>query len=788
MENFKKEFEDCGWIWYDHCGYDDVNVFMLARKEFFLEKIPDKAEIKITADSRYKLYINGNFVNYGPARGFPESYPFDRVDISKYLKKGKNVIGVIVWQWGHGTFQSIYGGAGGLIISGKIDEVDISTKRDNGYLVKKCEGHKQDMVRKSLQLPYQEYFDARKIDDNWLYPESNIKEGMNGWRKPFWRMVGCAPWFKLEERGIPLLKYEKKLFKKILFCYFGNVAENWENVRNITEIFLKEKEGTSDFSKIKKVENLLRDDNSFSEIYPFPKNKKITLILDFGEEVVGFLGIDIEGEGGEVFDLTTSEVLENGNLCIKDPTGPGKIAISDRFIARKGRNNFETFSIHGFRYLALTIRNVTKKLKIYKIYVRKIEYPFENETYFQTDDEIINSIWDICIRTQKCCSLDAYIDCPWREQAQWWGDARIQGINTYYAFGDMRLLKRGIKQGGQSQIENGLTYGHFPTIAVNCILPDFTLTWIDTHLDYYHFTGEKELMREQFEKIKKAINFFVDFISKNYLLGSMPEFWVFLDWAPLYKEGFSAVFNMMFLNSIRTMLKICRILRKYEDFKYYEKIEKIVKNRIIKIFWDNREKIFWDGYDTKNKEQIKRISQHSHSLAILLDLKPRYHKDWIENILLPPMKLPPLQHEKIIECSPFFYFYTVEAIKRVGGYENEIIEFIKRRWGQMIKEGSTTCYEKWNPAFGYNSLCHGWSAHPIVHFIELLGNVKPVAPKWSSIEIKNKSINLEYMKIKKITEFGLIEIVYKDKEYKIKIPEKIKILRNLSKSRRTDGI
>ena len=69
-EEIMKEFAGCGWIWYDHYGYEDVNVFMDARKSFYLDEIPAVADIKITADSRYKLYVNGEYVGYGPARGF----------------------------------------------------------------------------------------------------------------------------------------------------------------------------------------------------------------------------------------------------------------------------------------------------------------------------------------------------------------------------------------------------------------------------------------------------------------------------------------------------------------------------------------------------------------------------------------------------------------------------------------------------------------------------------------------------------------------------------------------
>ena len=161
-------FEREGWIWYDHYGFDDVNVFMLARKEFYLDNSPkNPVEINITADTRYKLYINGEYVCYGPARGYLESYPVDTIDISKFLCKGKNVIAAIVHQYGHGTFISIYGGAAGLIIEGKVGKVDIGTHQNNGWLIKKSRGHKQNMIRR-MQLGYQENLDARENEIDWM--------------------------------------------------------------------------------------------------------------------------------------------------------------------------------------------------------------------------------------------------------------------------------------------------------------------------------------------------------------------------------------------------------------------------------------------------------------------------------------------------------------------------------------------------------------------------------------------------------------------------------------------
>ncbi|MBU2495993.1 MAG: family 78 glycoside hydrolase catalytic domain [Candidatus Omnitrophica bacterium] len=753
-----KDFIGCGWLWYDHYGFDDVNVFMLARKEFNLAKIPAKADIKITADTRYKLYVNNHYVCFGPARGYPESYPFDNVDVAPYLNEGKNVLSVLVHQFGHGTFQSIYGGAAGLLVSGKIAGNDVGTKPKN-WLIKKCPGHKQDMIRRTIQLGYQENFDARLVDPCWKEPDSDIKEGKEGWFYGGWRSVGCLPWLNLEERGIPLMKEEVRNFKKILKVCSGNAYPGWEDARNLTEVYLQEPQGIEASVQIRGKERMLEPGSGFAEIKPFPFGERLTLLMDFGEEVTGYIGISVEGKGGEVVDFTTAELLEKDRLCVLDPKIGCKVAPSDRFMLRAGKNNFETFAMHGFRYLSATLRNIQKPLKIFRIYVRQVSYPFEKTAFFASSDKTLNRIWDMCIRTQVNCSFDAYVDCPWREQAQWWGDARVQGSNTFHFFGDVKLLKRGIKQGGQSQISNGLTFGHFPTTAVGCVLPDFTLTWIQSQLDYYRYTGDGNLLKEQFPATERALGFFRRCIGKDGMLGIMPEWWVFLDWAPLYKDGYSAVFNMLYLGALKDMVQICRILGKKSET--YQKEAVRLEEKIIRCFWSEKEQVFYDGFDNGKNKVVKKISQHTHALAILLDLKPDFHEKFVDRILLIPMKEPPLANKDIIEASPFFYFYVLNAVKKVGGREKEIIDFIKERWGQMLKDGSTTCYEMWNPTPGAVSLCHAWSAHPAVYFINILSGLKPLAPNWRKFMVNPDLLDIDRLNLRLPTVYGEIEVELK---------------------------
>lgn len=74
--------------------HEHRNRHILFRKKFTLETAPNKAEICITADNYYKLYINGRPICQGPAPSYHSNYNFNRVDVREYLRKGENLIAV----------------------------------------------------------------------------------------------------------------------------------------------------------------------------------------------------------------------------------------------------------------------------------------------------------------------------------------------------------------------------------------------------------------------------------------------------------------------------------------------------------------------------------------------------------------------------------------------------------------------------------------------------------------------------------------------------------------------
>src|SRR5438067_13917472 len=62
----------------------------LFRKTFTLEHVPARAPARITADSRYCLYVNGQEVFRGPVRSQPRRLHYDLFDLAPYLRQGEN--------------------------------------------------------------------------------------------------------------------------------------------------------------------------------------------------------------------------------------------------------------------------------------------------------------------------------------------------------------------------------------------------------------------------------------------------------------------------------------------------------------------------------------------------------------------------------------------------------------------------------------------------------------------------------------------------------------------------
>ncbi len=145
------------WIWCAQNDVRDYNQTVLFKKEFDLKDEGD-ASLKITADSWYRVSINGEWVHDGPGRAYPDHYQFDVHEVGDLLRKGKNKIEVIARYYGIGTFHQLPLQAGLLA---QLDTAEGSIASDSSWMASPSYAWQQWVPKISIQMEPVEEYDAR---------------------------------------------------------------------------------------------------------------------------------------------------------------------------------------------------------------------------------------------------------------------------------------------------------------------------------------------------------------------------------------------------------------------------------------------------------------------------------------------------------------------------------------------------------------------------------------------------------------------------------------------------
>ena len=752
----KKLLSKAKWIWPEHRLYDLHNTYAHFRRDFTLSSEIEKAILYITADESYRLWINGKYVTRGPARGYQLKWPYDQVEISKYLVKGHNYFCVEAYNPGVSTYKYLSQMSAGLICA--VDFGELMLVSDHTWISRLDQAHKRDTALYSRQLNYQEHVETIKDDRSWIAAEMEPE----GWLAPEETVYGSMPWHDLEERGIPQLKEVHRGPAKVISSTKGEQKEDYLAWRNIAQglnqvftnaVWEKEKDGMVD-EKLSSI-----------EIVAARKGNYQAVVLDMGETVVGPSIITVEGgHKGEIIDIFYCEAINEDLSPVIPFPALCEASMANRLILSEAKTNFDFYQTLGFRYITLVAHENMDDLSLH-IEVVDTGYPYQMKGEFNCSDQTLNDIWRICQRTEQVCSQDAYVDTPWREQAQWWGDARIQFWNTMAMDSDVRLFKRGIRSLAMQKVPNGLTYGHAPTMAHMCVCPDFSLVWVITIYDYYWQTGDLDLFQEQLMRVREVLSYFRNEAPRyKGLLSNDPRYWVFLDWAELDKTGTPTLYNMWYILALQKFSDLLKLAGYYEEAEDTSKEAIELQNLLEKEAFQEEAGLFCDGFD-ETGVLLQKYSVQSQVFAMLMGMKPAFHENMLQQRILPF-----LRGEKLEEAIPSAYWTSyVLTLAREKGYKREAVEYIHRMWAPMIPLSTTvevfdsdtpltTKVEAFETKKGFTSLSHAWSAHPLFHLMNVLGGVVQDSVAWECINYKPYfDKNLSCVHIKMPCPQGIIE-------------------------------
>ena len=752
------------WIWERTSGsffqpLSLKNLFTYFRKTFDNPGGVKKAIAQISADSRYQLYVNGQFLGRGPARFDPTLPYYDELDISSVLRPGKNVIAVLVHYYGEKTGWYLGGVRPGLLFECSIEGSGAGStlvKTDTTWKCLRAPMWDPHAPRVSGALGFTELYDAGKEVEGWNLPEYDD----SSWQQPhiISRKSGDTPpagdpfpWDSLVPPDIPMLM-EKEVapFQVTFVGEVQNLAPG--TAPTLAHQMSQETPGPLKNCTVENAESLAAEAGGEAVIRTSPlagsDSSSAVIVLDFGREVTGRQRLELEGVAGGIVDMGVCESLAEGRVT---PTRNG--LHFNRLIMRDGLQRWEAFEWDGFRYLQLTIRNCPRPVKIRKVAVNFTSYPVGNRGSFESSDSMLNKIWETSRYTVQLCMHDAYEDCPNREQRQWVGDAYVETKVTYVAFGDTKLPAKYLRQIAQSQRPDGIVQMFWPGDDQGVLLQlfnikEFVLHWISTIWEYYRFTGDEEMVRELFPNIEKALGWFEKRVDAQGLLANITP-WVFGDWAPLDRRDRNTLLNALFYNVLREATQMATLAGDEPVRRRYDKLAGRVKAGINECLWDARRGVYVDS--DADGVPSGRISQQANSLCLLYDIASPEKRSGIVSYIFDPqrIKIPEMfrpaqagfdNQKHVVQAQPFFMHWVNSALAHVGEY-GRMVQLIRDLFGKMIDAGATTIWETWRRT---DSECHGWSGTVAYDLPTYILGVRGETPGFGRLVIEPHPAQLEW--------------------------------------------
>ncbi len=721
--------KDAVWIGSDH-PFDLHEAYLCFRRVFTLATLPQHAELWITADSRYKLWINGQFVARGPARSWPHVQCVDRLDLAPYLQAGNNVLAAQVYQPGYSHFAYVHRGAAGLLawLVGDGETMlmtgrDWRTRRDPSFaaVVPQISIYSSGMEERDLSL-----------DDNWQGPNYDDSRWANA------RVVaplGGYPWTGLQLRPLPLL-VEREIPMTLIETRRGPALPALDAHLNLRQSWAAaslqvDSEGGSDRLRVSRlgkrateVATTSRADADGWFRVTLTKDGASFWLFDLGRDFIGQGWIEIESARGEErVSVSYAEKIRDGQLILSDPGTYCRVRMTDRFRLRTGNQVAETFALRGGRYLLFQLSGPTGPDLRLQFRARVAEYPLEISRPLETPDPVLARIVRLCENTFRACLLDGFIDSTWRESSQWTGDALPQALIMASMSDDTRPLRRVIEMAAQGAYPDGVLPSVLPGEVHAYTVVDYNFIWVELLSLYRKLSGDEEFVAAMWPTLVKMLDRFHQDINPDGLIISQPGRRLFLDWAPLSRNEPNAVYNLHYLLALRAAASLATARRAADEADRWNARASALRDAVRSAFW--RDGVWYDDAERTT------FSQLAAALALLAGAaepgSSREQSGLLDAIAarsFDPDDEPPSTAlragtpGKMVLASPFMHHYIFEALRQ-GGRSDEVVEIIRRRWGRWAEAGYPTTWENWNVDFPDGSQCHAFSAHPRYHLAEI---------------------------------------------------------------------
>lgn len=749
--------------------------FVCFRRALQLPRVPTAVPCRVTADSRYILWVNGIEVARGPVRANPTQLRVDHVDIAPFLREGDNLIAALGRFYGRATpwwrpVSATWGlGAGAFLFEARLE--DESVVSDSSWSARVVEGMSTLTGDGISGMPI-DVIDARSVpagwheagfDDSGWEPATELGVhhiGFSGRHEP-----PTYPYGALPARSIAFLDCDDR--HPVHMSWFrgdGGGAET-DPVRQV-----QADEAT--------MSPAVLDLDAGAFPLELPASDEVNVVhVDFGETVAGTFALEIRASEGAQIDLMAAE-----SVSLENTLAPAGQHSGFRYIARGSDDRHETFDTLGLRYAGIAVRS-SEPVTIRDIRVRERLYPRIDGPCFECSDPLLDQIWAVGRRTVDLCSFDAYIDCPSREQRAWTGDAVVHQMVDLTTNPDWRLARWHVEMAAASARPDGMlpmAVAGDIELTDNTVIPDWALHWVRMAHNLWRYTGDRELIGALLPAVERVIRWFAPYQSPNGLVTDVVG-WNIIDWSAVTTTGASSAINGLWARALRDFASMARWMGDEGRAIWAEARQAEVRNG-FSAFWDPVRSCYVDHI--VDGERGRPVSQHGNAAAVVGGLVPSeriaavvelladqdhlVYANWLipgstvadgDDLYANPLYLfngPPepwwdVDHQ-VVAAQPFFRYVVHDAIAEAG--RPELIPALCRDWEKLLDRCDTSLSETWHGG----TYAHGWCATPTRDLITQTLGITPGEPGFARGRVAPRLGDLEWARGATPTPRGLLTV------------------------------
>lgn len=630
----KPEDWSAKWITVD--GPDTALASPLFRKAFELKKKIQSATVFVTAKGIYEAYINGNRLGnqyLSPGwTSYRDHIQYQVYDVTESLKRGSNAIGAVLGDgWykgriGFGNQQKFYGDTRALLLQLEVKYTDGTSEVINSD--ESWKTHNGPILASNIYDG--ETYDARLEIPGWSnadFQENDSWKNVRILERGNEKLVGMS--------GPPVTKHEE--FKPL-------------------------------------------------KIFKTPKGETV---VDFGQNLVGWVMLKAKGAPGTKITISHAEVLDKfGNFY----TDNLRSAKQQNNYILKGTNEqmFEPhFTFQGFRYVK--IDGYPGELTPDALTAVALYSDMKPTGTFSTSNELLNKLQHNIVWGQKGNFVDVPTDCPQRdERLGWTGDAQAFAKTAAYNMDVSGFFTKWLKDVKADQLPNG----SIPYVVPNVLSKgeSGSAGWADVATiipwDMYVSYGDKGILESQYASMKGWVDY-VSSVAKNNLWNSGSHFGDWLFYRPDDdNDGRAAVTDKYMIaqtfygHSTQLLINAAEVLGKKDDVKKYSNLLENIKTA------------FMNEYMTPNGKLVSG-TQTAYVLALQFDMLPENLRAQAAERLVQNIR----SYGNHLTTGFLGTPYLCHVLSRFG-YNNVAFDLLMQEhypsWLYPVKMGATTIWERWD--------------------------------------------------------------------------------------------